>query len=42
MLTAGLASSKELEDIQTELEAFTQRQDTTISMPRIFQAWGRR
>jgi ubiquinone/menaquinone biosynthesis C-methylase UbiE len=42
MLRAGLGSAKEIDDLEAELEAFTQRSDTTISMPRIFQAWGRR
>jgi SAM-dependent methyltransferase len=42
MIEAGHATLEEIDDIQAELDAFTARPDTTISMPRIFQAWARR
>ena len=37
----GLATEAETKAIAAELEAFAMRPDTLISLPRIFQAWGR-
>jgi ubiquinone/menaquinone biosynthesis C-methylase UbiE len=42
IVAAGLATEAEVAGIQAELDAFTARPDTTLSLPRIFQAWGRR
>jgi SAM-dependent methyltransferase len=39
---AGLATAEEIGTIKAEMEAFAARPDTTISLPRIFQAWGRK
>jgi ubiquinone/menaquinone biosynthesis C-methylase UbiE len=38
----GLASAEEIAAISREMEAFNQSHDTIVSMPRIFQAWGRK
>lgn len=38
----GLASAEDIAWISGELEDFIQRPDTIVSMPRIFQAWGRK
>jgi len=40
LISSGLASAGEVERISGELDAYTARQDTTTSLPRIFQAWG--
>jgi len=40
VLARGLASKGELEELITEIDAYAARADTTISMPRVFQAWG--
>ena len=40
--TEGLASADEVARISRELAEFNQRSDTVVSMPRIFQAWGRK
>jgi ubiquinone/menaquinone biosynthesis C-methylase UbiE len=42
IVVSGVATKDELDDATRELEAFTQRTDTMISTPRIFQAWGRK
>ena len=42
VLAAGLAARDEIGTLQQEIDAFTERSDTTISTPRIFQAWGRK
>jgi SAM-dependent methyltransferase len=39
---AGLASGAELDDTLAELEAFARDRRTLLSLPRIFQVWGRR
>jgi ubiquinone/menaquinone biosynthesis C-methylase UbiE len=41
MVAAGLATSREVEGLQCEIDAFTARPDSVISMPRIFQVWAR-
>ena len=38
----GLASADEIARISRELKEFNQRPDTIVSLPRIFQAWGRK
>jgi hypothetical protein len=38
---AGLATAEETAETARELRAFAARPDTTLSLPRIFQAWGR-
>jgi SAM-dependent methyltransferase len=42
LVACGVATRDEIETAATELKAFTERTDTTISTPRIFQAWGRK
>ncbi len=42
VISAGLATQAEVDGVQAGLDAFTARPDTTISLPRIFRAWGRR
>lgn len=42
LVADGLATRDEMRAIAAEIAAFTARPDTTISMPRIFQAWGTR
>lgn len=42
LLAEKLVSPEELAQIKQELAAFVQRPDTIVSMPRIFQAWGRK
>lgn len=39
---AKLATANEVAAIRTELQAFAARPDTTLSLPRIFQVWGRK
>ncbi|HZT83011.1 MAG TPA: methyltransferase domain-containing protein [Gemmataceae bacterium] len=39
---AGLATPAEIDATITELDAFTRDPNTILSMPRIFQVWGRR
>lgn len=41
-LASGIASADTLQQLTRELQAFVDRTDTTISFPRIFQAWGRK
>ncbi len=38
----GLASGEEIAWISQEMKDFVARSDTIVSMPRIFQAWGRK
>lgn len=38
----GLASAEDIARISREIEEFNARPDTVVSMPRIFQAWGRK
>jgi len=38
----GLASAEEIARIAREIDDFNDRPDTVVSMPRIFQAWGRK
>lgn len=42
LVAEGLAGKEEVARIGRELEAFTRRPDTVVSLPRIFQAWGRK
>lgn len=42
LVAEKIMSDEELSRLKRELEAFVQRPDTIVSMPRIFQAWGRR
>ncbi|WP_439373383.1 class I SAM-dependent methyltransferase [Bradyrhizobium sp. DASA03120] len=42
LIQLGLTSVQEVGAITAELEAFLDRSDTTVGLPRIFQAWGRR
>ena len=41
LVTENLVSGEELAHLKQDLEAFIRRPDTIVSMPRIFQAWGR-
>lgn len=42
VIAANLATANELAAIRMELQAFAARPDTTLALPRIFQAWGRK
>jgi SAM-dependent methyltransferase len=42
LLAEKLVTPEELAQLKQELAAFVQRPDTIVSMPRIFQAWGRK
>ena len=42
LVTEGMASREEITRLAEELKAFNRRADTIVSMPRIFQAWGRK
>jgi ubiquinone/menaquinone biosynthesis C-methylase UbiE len=42
LTASGIATSEEVARITAELDAFAARPDTTMSFPRIFQAWGRK
>jgi ubiquinone/menaquinone biosynthesis C-methylase UbiE len=42
LVTEGLASRAEITRLTRELKAFNRRPDTIVSLPRIFQAWGRK
>jgi ubiquinone/menaquinone biosynthesis C-methylase UbiE len=42
VVASELATAQEMADLKAELQAFTARPDTTVSLPRIFQAWGRK
>jgi ubiquinone/menaquinone biosynthesis C-methylase UbiE len=42
VLETGIAEPDEIEALKQEIDAFTERSDSTISTPRIFQVWGRK
>jgi ubiquinone/menaquinone biosynthesis C-methylase UbiE len=42
IVAAGVATKGAVERIATDLAAYAARPDTTMSTPRIFQAWGRK
>jgi hypothetical protein len=42
VVQAGLATEQEVAATVAELEAFAERDDTILGVPRIVQAWGRR
>ena len=42
IVAANLATVEELASLKLELQAFAARPDTTLALPRIFQAWGRK
>jgi SAM-dependent methyltransferase len=42
VLAAGLLPEPALEALLRDVDAYAARKDTTISMPRVFQAWGRK
>lgn len=42
VLSAGLASGEEVDGILAELDDFASRPLTMISLPRVFQVWGKR
>jgi SAM-dependent methyltransferase len=42
VLAGGLATAAELQSVMDDLERFTDEPRTLISLPRIFQLWGRR
>ena len=42
IVAANLATAEELASLKLELQAFAARPDTTLALPRIFQAWGRK
>jgi 2-polyprenyl-3-methyl-5-hydroxy-6-metoxy-1,4-benzoquinol methylase len=42
LVTSSLATAGEVAEIAGELKAFAERPDSTLSLPRVFQAWGRR
>jgi ubiquinone/menaquinone biosynthesis C-methylase UbiE len=42
IVAAGVATHGAVERVATDLAAFAARPDTTMSTPRIFQAWGRK
>ncbi len=42
LMQLGLTSIQEVGSITAELGAFLHRSSTTVGLPRIFQAWGRR
>jgi ubiquinone/menaquinone biosynthesis C-methylase UbiE len=42
IVSNGLATQAEVDQTVAELDAFTARPDTLISLPRIFQVWGKR
>lgn len=41
VVASGLATAADVTAIAAELQAFAARPDTTLALPRIFQAWGR-
>jgi SAM-dependent methyltransferase len=41
VVAAGLATVAEVDDLAAELEAFARRPRTILSLPRIFQVWGK-
>ncbi len=42
IVAAGLATSDEVDQVASELEAFVARPDTVVSVARIVQTWGRK
>ena len=42
VVASELATAEEMADLKAELQAFVVRPDTVVSLPRIFQAWGRK
>ena len=42
VVASELATAQEIASLEAELRAFAARPDTTLSLPRIFQAWGRK
>jgi ubiquinone/menaquinone biosynthesis C-methylase UbiE len=42
VVASELATAQEIASLKAELQAFAARPDTTLSLPRIFQAWGRK
>jgi SAM-dependent methyltransferase len=42
VVAAGLADDKEVDAIVAELDAFSADETTIVSLPRIFQVWGKR
>lgn len=42
VLTAGLLTEPAVKALLQDVDAYAARTDTTISMPRVFQAWGRK
>jgi SAM-dependent methyltransferase len=42
VVASELATAQEIASLKAELEAFAARPDATLSLPRIFQAWGRK
>ncbi|WP_445219987.1 class I SAM-dependent methyltransferase [Bradyrhizobium sp. Pa8] len=42
LIELGLTSMQEIGGITAELEAFLDRPDTSVGLPRIFHAWGRK
>jgi ubiquinone/menaquinone biosynthesis C-methylase UbiE len=42
LVSSGVATAEEVAQISAELQDFAARPDTTLSLPRIFQAWGRK
>ena len=42
VVASELATAQEIAGLKAELQAFAARPDTTLSLPRIFQAWGRK
>lgn len=42
VVASELATAQEMAGLKAELQAFTARPDTVVSLPRIFQAWGRK
>jgi ubiquinone/menaquinone biosynthesis C-methylase UbiE len=42
VVASELATAQEIANLKAELQAFAARPDATLSLPRIFQAWGRK
>jgi SAM-dependent methyltransferase len=42
VVASELATAQEIANLKAELQAFVARPDATLSLPRIFQAWGRK
>ena len=42
IVAAQLATAGEVAKLKAELQAFAARPDTTLALPRVFQAWGRK